>query len=211
MSEEPSEQSAPAPDGRSPAPDERAPAAGQSAPATGPGQPAPPASTPAPAQRSPSSGIRASDAEREQLISELNDHMVAGRLGTDELEERTQAAYAARTTAELDALRHDLPPTPRQVAQYQKERRAHLTRRMIQQTGGLAAVFVVGTAIWISDGASGQFWPVWVLIILVLSVARNAWALYGPAPDLDAVERDLDRRRRRQHRAESRGHRHSDQ
>ncbi len=163
----------------------------------------------APVPRPPSSGIRASDAEREQLISELNEHMVDGRLGTDELEERTQAAYAARTTAELDALRQDLPPTPRQVARYQKQRRAHLTRRMIQQTGGLGTVFVVGTAIWFSDGAGGQFWPVWVLILLVLSVARNAWALYGPAPDLDAVERDLDRRQRRdQHHGTSRSHRH---
>jgi hypothetical protein len=155
--------------------------------------------------------MRASDAEREQLISELNDHMVAGRLGTDELEERTQAAYAARTTAELDALRHDLPPTARQVALYQKQRRAHLTRRMVQQTGGLGAVFLIGTAIWLSDGANGQYWPVWVLILLVLSVARNAWALYGPAPDLDAVERDLDRRRRRnEQRGERHTHRHSD-
>jgi Domain of unknown function (DUF1707) len=163
----------------------------------------------APEARPSSSGIRASDAEREQLISELNDHMVAGRLGTDELEERTQAAYAARTTAELDALRKDLPPTPRQVALYQKQRRAHLTRRMIQETGCLGAVFVVGTAIWLTDGASGQFWPVWVLIVLVLSVARNAWALYGPAPDLDAVERDLDRRqRRKEHRGTSRSQRH---
>lgn len=144
-------------------------------------------------------GIRASDADREQLISELNDHMVAGRLATDELEERTEAAYAARTTAELDALRHDLPPTPRQVARFHRERRAHLTRRMIQETGGLGGVFVVGTAIWIADGANGNFWPVWVLIVLVLSLARNVWALYGPAPDLDAVERDLDRRRRSKH------------
>jgi DUF1707 SHOCT-like domain len=197
MSEEPAEQ-APADAPAAPhSPAERAPA---DAPAA-PNSPAPP--------RPPSSGIRASDAEREQLISELNEHMVAGRLGTDELEERTQAAYAARTTAELDALRHDLPPTPRQVALYQKQRRAHLTRRMIQQTGGLGAIFVIGTAIWISDGANGQYWPVWVLILLVLSVARNAWALYGPAPDLDAVERDLDRRRRRhEQRDERHSHRH---
>lgn len=155
-------------------------------------------------------GIRASDADREQLISELNDHMVAGRIATDELEERTEAAYAARTTGELDALRHDLPATPRQVAQFHRERRAHLTRRMIQETGGLGGVFVVGTAIWLTDGASGQFWPVWVLIVLVLSLARNVWALYGPAPDLDAVERDLDRRRRHKHRDQSRGHRQRD-
>ncbi|MGO9883304.1 MAG: DUF1707 domain-containing protein [Solirubrobacteraceae bacterium] len=183
MSEEPSEHGAP----------------------PGDSQPAPAESAPGPVPHP--TGIRASDAEREQLISELNEHMVDGRIGTEELEERTQAAYAARTTAELDALRHDLPPTARQVARYQKQRRAHLTRRMIQETGGLGTVFVIGTAIWISDGASGQFWPIWVLLILVLSVARNAWGLYGPAPDLDAVERDLDRRRNEQ-RSRRRSHPH---
>lgn len=160
----------------------------------------------APAGGPPSSGIRASDADRDQLISELNEHMVAGRLRTDELEDRTQAAYAARTTAELDALRHDLPPTSKQVARYERQRRAHLTRRLIQETGGLGAVFLGGTAIWLWDGASGQFWPVWILLILVLSVARNVWALYGPAPDLDAVERDLDRRRRERDKQRSAHH-----
>ena len=141
--------------------------------------------------------MRASDAEREQLISELNEHMVAGRLGTDELEERTQAAYAARTTSQLDELRCDLPPTSRQIAIFHKERRAHLTRRMIQETGGSIGLFGLCLAIWLIDGAQGQFWPVWVLIVVGISMARNVWALYGPAPDLDAVERHLDRERGR--------------
>jgi predicted GNAT superfamily acetyltransferase len=54
-----------------------------------------------------SRGVRASDEDREQLIAELNEHTVAGRLDTDELERRVQAAYAARTTGQLDALRSD--------------------------------------------------------------------------------------------------------
>lgn len=139
--------------------------------------------------------VRASDAEREQLIRELHDHTVAGRLTTEELEERLQAAYAARTTAELDELRHDLPLTPEQVALSHRERRAHLTRRMIQETGGSAGVFVICVVVWLGSGANGQFWPLWVLLIVALSAVRNGWALFGPAPDLDAVERDLDERR----------------
>jgi hypothetical protein len=140
-------------------------------------------------------GIRASDDDRERLISELRDHAVAGRIDTDELEERLQAAYSAKTTGELDRLRHDLPATPAQVASYHKERRAQLTRRLIQETGGSLGLFVLCVAIWLVSGSHGQFWPVWVLVIVGLSLARNSWALYGPAPDLDAVERDLDRRR----------------
>jgi DUF1707 SHOCT-like domain len=140
-------------------------------------------------------GLRASDEDRERLISELNEHAVAGRLSTEELEQRLDAAYAAKTVAELEALRHDLPATRGQAAVEVAQRRRHLTRRMIQETGGSAVLFVVCTAVWLASGASGQFWPVWVLIVVALSAARTAWSLYGPAPDLDAVEAHLDARR----------------
>ena len=140
-------------------------------------------------------GLLASDADREQLISELNEHAGAGRLTTDELETRVTAAYRARTTGELDALRCDLPPSDRHVAISHAARRAQLSRRLMQETGGSAGLFVLCTVIWIASGANGQFWPVWVLIPVLLVLARSAWALYGPAPDLDAVEARLDARR----------------
>jgi len=142
-------------------------------------------------------GVRASDEDRERLISELNDHTVAGRLTTEELEDRLQAAYAARTTGELDALRRDLPITDRQTALSHAARRSHLSRRLIQETGGSLAAFVACTGIWLASGASGPFWPVWVLIVVVMTLARSGWALFGPAPDLDAVEQHLDRQRGR--------------
>ena len=140
-------------------------------------------------------GLRASDEDREQLISELNEHAVAGRLDTDELERRVSQAYEARTTGELDVLRSDLPVPSKHVALAHAERRRQLTRRMIQESGGSLGAFVVCTVIWAASGASGQFWPVWVLLVFLLSVVRNGWALYGPAPDLDAVEAQLDARR----------------
>jgi hypothetical protein len=151
----------------------------------------------------PPGGVRASDEDRERLVSELNDHAVAGRISTDELEERTQAAYEAKTTAELDALRLDLPVTNRQMAVSHAERRSMLTRRLIQETGGALGVFVLCTGIWVATGASGAFWPVFVLIFVVVMLVRNGWSLYGPAADLDAVEREMDRRR------EQRGDRHA--
>jgi hypothetical protein len=156
-----------------------------------------------------SEGFRASDEDRERLISELNDHTVAGRLTTEELEERLESAYAARTTSELDALRRDLPLTPRQTALSHAARRSHLTRRLIQETGGSLSLFVLCTGVWVASGAHGQFWPVWLLIIVVMSVGRSGWALFGPAPDLDAVEQHLDRRRQR--RLDERNHHHHHQ
>jgi hypothetical protein len=163
--------------------------------------------SPGPAGRR-SRGVRASDQDREQLIDELNEHTVAGRLDTDELERRVKAAYAATTTGELDALRVDLPAPSRQVALQHVERRRQLTRRMIQESGGSLGLFVLCTVIWAVSGAQGQFWPVWVLVVVALSVIRNGWALYGPAPDLDAVEAHLDaRREKRLSRDERRGRR----
>jgi hypothetical protein len=150
-------------------------------------------------------GVRASDDDREQLITELRDNAVAGRLSTEELEERLQATYAARTTAELDALRRDLPASTRQTELSHTARRSHLTRRLIQETGGALTLFIVCCAIWLASGANGSFWPVWVLIVVLLSAARTGWALYGPAPDLDAVESHLDRQSRQ--RLDDRGRR----
>jgi hypothetical protein len=148
------------------------------------------------------SALRASDEDRDRLVDELNEHAVAGRLDTDEFEDRLNSAYAARTTAELDALRRDLPVTPRQTALSHAQRRSQLTRRMLQEAGGSLGLFLVCTIIWVASGAHGQFWPVWLLIVVAMTVARSGWALFGPAPDLDAVEARLDaqRRRREQHR-----------
>jgi hypothetical protein len=48
-------------------------------------------------------------AEREQAIDRLQHHCSLGRLGLDELAERTARAQAASTRGELDALLADLP------------------------------------------------------------------------------------------------------
>jgi hypothetical protein len=53
--------------------------------------------------------IRVSDAEREATAAELREHYAAGRLTTDELNERLDQALAAKTRGELTALMGDLP------------------------------------------------------------------------------------------------------
>ena len=152
--------------------------------------------------------LRASDADREQLVGELRDHSVAGRIDTDELEERLQSAYAARTLGELDELRRDLPVTPEQVALVVRERRATLVRRTVQETGGSIGLFAVCTAIWIYSGASGFFWPLFVIIGVLGLLVRNGWDLYGPAADLDAVEARLNQERGHHREHRQHGHQH---
>jgi hypothetical protein len=51
----------------------------------------------------------ASDAEREAVVARLRDAAGEGRLTVEELAERIDAAYAARTRAELEPLTADLP------------------------------------------------------------------------------------------------------
>lgn len=51
--------------------------------------------------------------------------------------------------------------------------------------------------IWLTSGAHGQFWPMWVALVAVIALVRNTWRLYGPAPELERVEAELARRRDR--------------
>lgn len=55
---------------------------------------------------------RASDADRERAVGELREHSVAGRLTLEELSERIDDAYAARTRGELERVTADLPAAP---------------------------------------------------------------------------------------------------
>ena len=56
--------------------------------------------------------IRASDQERESVVSVLRDAFTDGRLTYDEFEERMAAAYAAKTWTDLRELTSDLPVQP---------------------------------------------------------------------------------------------------
>src|SRR5215472_17638061 len=66
----------------------------------------PPGEMPAAAGRG---HLRASHADREQVIGTLKAAFVQGRLGTNELNARVGGALAARTCADLAALTADLP------------------------------------------------------------------------------------------------------
>jgi hypothetical protein len=52
---------------------------------------------------------RASDADRDAVVSDLSEHFQAGRLTAGELDERTGRALTARTWGELGELAADLP------------------------------------------------------------------------------------------------------
>lgn len=57
--------------------------------------------------------MRASDADRDAVVSVLRDAYTEGRLTLEEFDERTSAAFAGRTWGELRELVSDLPEPPR--------------------------------------------------------------------------------------------------
>jgi hypothetical protein len=89
---------------------------------------------------------RASDAERDAVVSDLRTHAGEGRLTIDELDERIAAALAAPTRADLAALTADLPRRPRDRS---AERREHVRTYL---------------AVMALLAGAGYFWPVWPMV-----------------------------------------------
>jgi DUF1707 SHOCT-like domain len=143
------------------------------------------------------SKLRIADADREQMVSELHEHAVAGRLTSDELEERVGSAYQARTRADLERLRADLPVSSTSAKLALSKRKAHLRRRLLQEAGGSVGVSAICVGIWLASGPGGGFWPGWVIGLTLLPVLTDGWRLFGPASDLEVVEARLQARHER--------------
>jgi hypothetical protein len=69
--------------------------------------------SPVPYEPLPETRIRVGDTERYEAAGALGEHFATGRLDQQEYDDRVQAAYAARTRGDLQALFTDLPaPAP---------------------------------------------------------------------------------------------------
>ena len=104
--------------------------------------------------------LRASDAEREHHAELLREHAAQGRLTVDELDERLDRVYAARTVGELSPVVADLPapaPTP------QPPSRGLTPRRLRPELAAFVAVNLMLIVIWAATGA-GYFWPIWPIL-----------------------------------------------
>ena len=124
---------------------------------------------------------RVSDAERESVAGELRDHFAAGRLSAGELEDRLEAAYSAKTAAELSALSADLPDLPAEIVVASPR---ELARLRVYHDAGIVALIDVGSVVtWFAVGAHGSFWPIWVILVSAFRLAYEGWQLLGPTAD----------------------------
>ncbi len=120
-------------------------------------------------QRPKADDKRASDAEREQVATELRHHAGEGRLSVDELEERLGTALTAVTRRDLAGLTDDLPRAT-------VTRRADHRRELAEHVRTYLAVMALLVAIWALTGA-GYPWPVWPALGWGIGVLSHAGAV----------------------------------
>ncbi len=116
--------------------------------------------------------LRASDADRDAVVELLRQHGAAGRLDIDELRERIGRALSSKTFGELDGLTADLPGavSAAPAAPY----RPPWARPLFLIGAELAVINFFFVAIWFVAGASGSFWPGWLILLSVFLFARRA-------------------------------------
>jgi hypothetical protein len=124
--------------------------------------------------------MKASDADRDAVLSDLSEHFQAGRLTADELDERTGQALAARTWGELRELLADLPGTgsapqaaPRAAAGTSSGTRPRPAARRAAPplTAGLVAIGIAAVLIIVTHG-----WGlIWLVLPALLIARRLGW------------------------------------
>lgn len=131
--------------------------------------------------------LRASDADREQVVEVLEAAFVQGRLTMDEFALRVTQAYASRTYADLDVLTADIPVRPAKARPPEPARepdRKKLIRRGTAAGAG-AGMVIPAVAITAAGGT-----PAFALAFGILLSALMAVLLPG---FLTLLSRFLDR------------------
>lgn len=116
--------------------------------------------------------MRASDADRDRVAAALREHCAQGRISMEELNERLDSVYRARTFGELDKVTGDLPehdmyelPVPASRTSTPARRGSgHLARSGMRSAwAGYATVNLICFVIWLVTAMSGGAWYPWFL------------------------------------------------
>jgi len=118
------------------------------------------------------SELRVSDTDRERVADRLRGAAAEGRLTADELEERLEHAFSARTEADLEPLTADLPAAP-------VRERAPRRRWDGEHVRAYVSVSLMLVGIWALTGA-GYFWPIWPILGWGIGVLADGGRLGRP-------------------------------
>lgn len=123
----------------------------------------------------PNPDMRASDADRDRVAASLREHCAVGRITVDELQERLEDVYSARTLGRLDEITADLPeedlyelpvPAAQPKSTELPVRRASGAGVERAAWAGLAAVGGLNLAIWLIIGVTAGFvYPWWIWVV----------------------------------------------
>jgi hypothetical protein len=136
--------------------------------------------------RSRQPDLRASDADRAQIIELLRRHHEAGRLTAEELAERTERVNEATTFGDLDVITADLPrllpPLAPPTATVQERTPGAARQAFYRVLFAYVAINLFLIGIWAFSGR-GAFWPIWVMLGWGLAMAFYAFWVFGPQSD----------------------------
>ncbi|MEU4191348.1 DUF1707 domain-containing protein [Kribbella sp. NPDC026611] len=121
----------------------------------------------------PQKPVRIGDAERDQAVSQLSEHFVAGRITQAEFEERSEQASQARYVADLVPLFDDLPQEQPQPAAVVRRRPSGPPPFMM-----LLPFLMVGLVI--SSIALAAPWLLWGVfwVVIISGMSRRRWSHY---------------------------------
>jgi hypothetical protein len=129
----------------------------------------------------PSAQLKASDGDRDAVLSDLGEHFQAGRLTAGEFEDRTGRALAARTWGELRDLMQDLPTSPAVPRVPVTATTGAPPQRSPGRTVLVPIAVLAGIAITVamSAGTAHARWGILWLLLPVLLIARRMTCCAG--------------------------------
>jgi Domain of unknown function (DUF1707) len=123
--------------------------------------------------------LRASDADRDAALADLSAHFQAGRLTSDELDERTGQALAARTVGDLRDLMTDLPALrPAGPAQGPAPARPWRPATSLAVLLGTLVAAAMVLSVTVGHHRSGLWWAIPVALLVarrVLFSRQGSW------------------------------------
>ena len=123
----------------------------------------------------PGKRVRIGDAERDQAVSLLSDHFVAGRLTQAEFEERSEQATRARYSDELEPLFDELPMS--RELQPLSGGPGNLRRRPGPPPAFLMIAPFLMIGLVISSVALAAPWLLWGMfwLVMISGITRRRW------------------------------------
>ena len=147
----------------------------------------------------PAPSPRIGDAERDDAVSLLQEHLAAGRIDNAEFNDRLNAALEARTMGELSPLFSDLPGRrPGQALEPAAAASTPATstrsNEAVRRVGGVVVAALWPAAIIACFATGWSYWWIMLIPIFMTGVIARAFGLGGDDRHRDR-ERNRDRNR----------------